>query len=70
VPPIFTYDVDHDGGIDFVSTGSQLVAVPAVPNNNGPYYLAVISGVALVLSTVGAAVVTARWTRPGTSGQT
>jgi hypothetical protein len=70
VPPIFTYDIDHDGGIDFVSAGNQLVAVPAVPDNNGPYYLAVITGVFLVISTVGAAVVTARWTRPGPSGQT
>jgi hypothetical protein len=62
-PPVYTIDIDHDGKIDFVESGNQLVAVPRSPSNNGPVIVALIGGIFLVAATLGAAFVTALSTR-------
>jgi hypothetical protein len=67
-PPVYTIDLDHDGKIDFVDSGSQLVAVPKDTSDNGPIIVALIGGIFLVASTLGAAFVTALATRSKKDG--
>jgi hypothetical protein len=67
-PPVYTIDIDHDGKIDFVASGSQLVAVPKDKSDNGPVIVALIGGIFLVASTLVGAFVTAFATRSKKDG--
>jgi hypothetical protein len=67
-PPVYTLDIDHDGKIDFVASGSQLVAVPKDRSDNAPVIVALIGGIFLVASTLGAAFVTALTTKSKKDG--